>query len=194
MTGPKAASACAPLFLLIALAAFAKPLPEVSMHTLIDFSGDPSEPRWVAVNDGVMGGRSRGEPTIKDRVLEFSGTLSLANNGGFSSVRTVEYAVSLSGYDAVILRVRGDGRRYQLRFVTDAEYRGIAVSYGADFVPPVGEWADVRVALDSLQPSVRGTSLKGPPFDPSQVRQIGLLIGDKQEGPFVLAIDWIGVE
>ncbi len=171
-----------------------KPLLKDSMRTLIEFLDKTSEPRWVAVNDGVMGGRSSGRPTISGGSLKFSGTLSLENNGGFSSVRTVDYAVNLSSTDAIVLRVRGDGRRYQLRLATDAQYRGIIVSYAAEFAPPAGKWTQVRLGLDSLQPSVRGTSLSGPPFDPSQVRQIGILIGDKQEGPFSLAIDWIGVE
>lgn len=194
MTGRIVAAACVSLFLLTAIAALAKPLPEVPMRTLIDFDGDSSEPRWVAVNDGVMGGRSSGVPTVKDGMLEFSGTLSLENNGGFSSVRTVDYAVNLSNAKAVVLRVRGDGRRYQLRLATNAKYRGIVVSYGADFVSPAGEWTEVRLSLGSLQATVRGTMLNGPPFDPSQIRELGLLVGDKQEGSFSLTVDWIAVE
>ena len=164
------------------------------MRTLINFDGDPSEPRWVAVNDGVMGGRSSGSPTVDDGMLEFSGTLSLENNGGFASVRTVDYAVNLSSAETVVLRVRGDGRRYQLRLATSARNRGIAVSYGADFIAPAGEWTEVRLRLDSLQPRVRGTLLNGPPLDPAQIKEVGLLIGDKQEGPFSMDVDWIGVE
>lgn len=166
----------------------------VSMRTLINFDENPSEPRWVAVNDDVMGGCSRGGPLLHDGLLHFSGELSLANNGGFASVRTVDYAVNLSGASVIVLRVRGDGRRYQLRLSTHAQYRGIAVSYSAEFVSAIDEWTEFRPSLDSLQPSVRGTLLSGPPFEPAQVQQIGLLIGDKQAGPFSLAIDWIGVE
>ena len=40
-------------------------------------------------NGDVMGGRSNCGPTVADGKLEFSGKLSLANNGGFSSVRSV---------------------------------------------------------------------------------------------------------
>ena len=36
--------------------------------------------------------------------------------------------------------------------------------------------------------------LQGPPLDPAQVREIGLLIADKREGPFTLLVDWIAVE
>ena len=75
----------------------------------------PQEPRWVAVNDGVMGGRSTGGPTLPDGTLKFRGDLSLANNGGFASVRSVGRSFDLSSATAVVLRVKGDGRSYQLR-------------------------------------------------------------------------------
>ena len=32
------------------------------MKTLMSFEDGADEPRWVAVNDGVMGGRSQGGP------------------------------------------------------------------------------------------------------------------------------------
>ncbi len=42
---------------------------------------------WQAVNDGVMGGVSDGRFRMTERqTLEFYGTLSLENNGGFASV------------------------------------------------------------------------------------------------------------
>lgn len=164
------------------------------MRPLFHFDGSPHEPSWVAVNDGVMGGRSRGGPLLADGQLQFSGALSLANNGGFSSVRSVGRAFDLSDVTTVVLRVRGDGRRYQLRLATDARYRNMAVSYGAEFATTAGQWTEVRLRLDSLKPTVRGYALPGPPLDPAQVREIGLLIGDKREGPFALAVDWIAVE
>lgn len=164
------------------------------MQTLVDFHGDPCEPHWVVVNDGVMGGRSSGELHIEHGSLRFSGMLSLDRNGGFSSVRTVDFVADLSDFSAVVLRVLGDGRHYQLRLQTDAEIRGIRVSYGAEFNAAAGKWAEVRIGFNSLQPSVRGTLLKEPPFNPSMVRQIGVLIADKREGPFLLSIDWIAVE
>lgn len=158
------------------------------------FDGGPSEPQWIAVNDGVMGGRSRGAPALVDGTLHFTGVLSLANNGGFSSVRTLDRSFDLSNVTALVLRVRGDGRDYQLRLKTDATARGIAVSYGAPLSAPPADWTEVRVPLDHLRASVRGMTLDGPPFDPSRVREIGLLIGDQREGPFSLAVDWIAVE
>lgn len=164
------------------------------MATLISFDGSPTEPRWVAVNDGVMGGRSQGGPALSDGHLQFRGELSLANNGGFSSVRTVGEEFDFSGATAVVLRVRGDGRPYQLRLATAARYRGIAVSYGGEFATVAGRWTDVRVPLDTLVPTVRGVRLDGPPLDPTRVREIGILIADQREGAFALDVDWIGLE
>ena len=164
------------------------------MRTLMNFDNSPQEARWIAVNDGVMGGRSSGGPRVADGQLEFAGELSLANNGGFASVRSVGRDFDLSDASQVVLRVRGDGRRYQLRLATDVRYRGISVSYGAEFETTAGEWTEVRVPLASLTPTVRGSNLQGPPIDPSQIREIGLLIGDKREGAFALSVDWIAVE
>jgi monofunctional biosynthetic peptidoglycan transglycosylase len=167
---------------------------EPSMRVLASFDESATEPGWVAVNDDVMGGRSTGGPRVAGGQLEFRGDLSLANNGGFASVRSVGSGFDLAGATAMVLRVRGDGRRYQLRLATDARYRGIAVSYGAGFETTAGQWTEVRVPLDTLEATVRGSRLQGPPMDASRVREIGLLIADKREGPFMLAVDWIAVE
>lgn len=164
------------------------------MRTLVSFDESPKEPRWIAVNDGVMGGRSSGSPTVENGELEFRGELSLANNGGFASVRSVGRDFDLSDGSVVVLRVWGDGRRYQLRLATDARYRGISISYGAEFETTAGEWTQARLPLASLTPTVRGSRLQGPPLATSQIREIGLLIADKREGAFALKVDWIAVE
>ena len=56
---------------------------------LFGFASPNASADWQAVNDGVMGGVSDGRFRITDRqTLEFYGTLSLENNGGFASVRS----------------------------------------------------------------------------------------------------------
>ncbi len=164
------------------------------MRTLVNFDNGPQELRWVAVNDGVMGGQSSGELLVENGELKFRGHLSLANNGGFASVRSVGRDFDLNDASVVVLRVRGDGRVYQLRLATDARYRGVSISYGAEFETTAGEWTEVRLLLASLTPTVRVSRLQGPPLDSSQIREIGLLIADKREGAFMLAVDWIAVE
>ena len=56
---------------------------------LFDFTGADAAKEWQTINDGVMGGVSDGKFKITDKkTLEFYGTLSLENNGGFASVRS----------------------------------------------------------------------------------------------------------
>lgn len=161
------------------------------LQPLLEFADVEREPRWVAVNDGVMGGRSQGGPELRDGQLHFTGTLSLENNGGFSSVRSVGARYDFSGGKALVLRVKGDGRSYQLRLATGLRYRGIPISWGGTFETTAGQWTEVSVPFDSLVPTVFGNVLRGPPIDLAQVRELGFLIGDKREGDFALAVEWV---
>jgi NADH dehydrogenase [ubiquinone] 1 alpha subcomplex assembly factor 1 len=167
---------------------------EGQMDALIQFEGNAGEPKWIAVNDGVMGGLSRGGPEVKDGSLHFMGTLSLENNGGFSSVRTAKANYDFSGKATLVMRVKGDGRKYQLRLATDARFNGSAISYGAEFSTEKDKWIEVKVPFEALSPSWRGRKLDGPPLDLSKVEELGLLIGDKKAGPFKIEVDWIAVE
>jgi monofunctional biosynthetic peptidoglycan transglycosylase len=166
---------------------------EETMQHLLDFEKAEAGPKWFSVDDGVMGGISKGLVDIKHGSLHFQGDLSLENNGGFSSIRTSgDY--DFSGKKTIILRVKGDGRTYQLRLATDARYRGSAVSYGTEFATETAKWIEVKIPIEALSPSWRGRMLDGPALDLSNVEEIGILIGDKKAGAFSLEIDWIAVE
>ncbi|MCE9533999.1 MAG: CIA30 family protein [Planctomycetes bacterium] len=78
---------------------------------LFDYTGADAAKAWQTVNDGVMGGVSEGKFKITDKkTLEFFGTLSLENNGGFASVRSKAKKLGLQKGDTIIAKVRGDGR------------------------------------------------------------------------------------
>ena len=56
--------------------------------TIFDFNTKSNITNWRIVDDVVMGGRSNGNFKINDSGYgEFSGTVSLENNGGFSMVQ-----------------------------------------------------------------------------------------------------------
>lgn len=164
------------------------------MKKLMEFKNQATEPEWIAVNDGVMGGLSKGGPLIKDGLLHFAGNLSLENSGGFSSIRTLNRKYDFSGKTALVIRLKGDGRIYQLRLATDARYRGSAVSYAAQFTTENGKWIVVKVPFKTLSPTWRGMDLEGPPFDSSKVEELGFLIADKKAGEFEIEVDWMAVE
>ncbi|HSP41258.1 MAG TPA: CIA30 family protein [Luteolibacter sp.] len=162
-------------------------------HSVAEFTpGESEKLDWRIVDDGVMGGLSQGRREIgKDGILRFFGTLSLENNGGFSSLRTGDVKLDLSGAEGVVLRVKGDGRTYQLRFSTDAEYRGREMSFQAAFPTTKDEWTEVKVPFDRFVGTWRGRELPDKVFDPAKIRRIGLQLADKKQGPFELRIDWI---
>ena len=70
---------------------------------------------WNIVNDSVMGGRSQATlKLINNTYANFKGYLSLQNNGGFSSIRAY-YPPDLTNIKSIVLKVRGDGRKYNFR-------------------------------------------------------------------------------
>lgn len=59
-------------------------------RSLFIFDNADAAKAWVNVNDNVMGGISNGRLKITpEKTLLFYGNLSLANNGGFASVRSL---------------------------------------------------------------------------------------------------------
>lgn len=162
--------------------------------TILEFGNASAEPAWSVVNDDVMGGVSTGEVEVSEGRMRFFGELSLANNGGFASVRTRDWTADLSAAEALWLRVKGDGRTWQLRLSTDARVRRSWVSYSQSFDTEVDRWIEVRLPLSDFTPTYRGSVLSGPPLDAARIREMGLLIGDKIEAPFALELDWVRVE
>lgn len=160
------------------------------MSEIVELAGaDAGE--WSVVNDDVMGGRSTSDvERTDDGTLRFHGHVSLENNGGFASVRTDIGPVDLSSFRGVALRVRGDGRRYQLRLRVAGRWSRIW--YKATFETVDDEWIEVRHPFSDFEPTFRGRRPPdAPPLDPSAVRQVGVLIADEREGPFTLEVDRI---
>ena len=161
---------------------------------LFDFSGPSAITTWAPINDGVMGGLSHGEIRHEaEGYATFTGHVSLENNGGFASVRCKPDQLGRSGVLAYVLEVRGDGKRYKLNLRTDDAFDG--VNYQASFAPPEGIWTTCRLAAADFLPSWRGRPVPGaPPLDMARVRQIGLMITDRQEGRFRLAVHTISTD
>jgi NADH dehydrogenase [ubiquinone] 1 alpha subcomplex assembly factor 1 len=161
--------------------------------SLFAFGSPDTAADWQAVNDGVMGGVSDGRFRITERqTLEFSGTLSLENNGGFASVRSRPRTLGLQAGDTLVARVRGDGRDYQFNLYASGRAR--ALSYRAPVQTRSGEWIEVAVPLDRFEATSFGRVLRGAnPMDPRSVTSIGFLLADKTPGPFMLEVAWIKV-
>lgn len=146
---------------------------------------------WQVVNDDVMGGISTSQVRVtEDGTVVFAGTVSLENNGGFASVRSVPARHDLTGCDAFVVRVRGDGQRY--KFTVRMERSFDSAIYQAAFPTKAGEWQPHRLGFRDFVPTFRGRVLAGkPPLDPAQITSVGFLISDRQTGPFHLELAWV---
>ena len=122
--------------------------------------------------------------------MTFSGNVSLENNGGFASCRTVPFTLNLQDYSHITLRVRGDGNQYSFRLWTNNRWDG--ASYVTSFKTTIDEWEEIHLTLADFYPQFRGYRLRDyPKLDPSSICQMGILISDKQEGAFNIQVDWI---
>ena len=134
--------------------------------------------------------RSSKVTMIEGDKMQFSGTLSLANNGGFASVRSKKKALGLKAGDSIKLRVKGDGRKYTFNLYIPTQQ--VAFSYQKDFETKANEWTEVKIPLSDFQAKSFGQSVDQP-LDPTKVNSVGVLLGDKKEGAFEIVIDWMKV-
>jgi hypothetical protein len=155
---------------------------------IFDFNTGASLDSWYVVDDVVMGGRSSGSLTINEEGHGvFSGSISLENNGGFSSLRHSLNEMNVAGASNILLKIKGDGKKYQLRIKHD---RSSYYSYISWFETS-GEWEEINIPLKDMYPSFRGRTLDMPDFDHESIQEIGLLIGNKKAEDFRLLIDRI---
>ena len=163
-----------------------------SVRALFDFAAPGAAQRWQAVNDGVMGGVSDGRFRLTpEGTLEFSGVLSLENNGGFASVRTKPAGLGLRPGDSLVVRVKGDGREYMLNAYT--KNARMAFSWRAPVPTIDGEWTEVTIPLTELVPTSFGRVLEGQgPVNPADINALGFMLSDKKPGKFRLEIESVG--
>ena len=136
------------------------------------------------VDDGVMGGKSAGYFKINAKGNgEFYGHVSLENNGGFSSVR-YQTTVHVNANTSIMLHIKGDGKRYQIRVKESADQKESFVNY----FTTSGAWQTVTIHLKDLYPKFRGKHLDSANFSGTKISEIGFLIGNKKAEPFNLEI------
>lgn len=159
-------------------------------ETIICDFAQPPNLTWQIVNDDVMGGISASTFRIADQLAIFRGTVSLENNGGFASVRTMPTNLNLPAATDFVLRVRGDGRQYKFTARMNSNFDGAL--YQSSFSTRKDEWQEIRLPLEKFVPSFRGRQLIGEPsLAAPKITSLGFLIADEQAGPFQLEIAWI---
>ena len=155
--------------------------------TVASFESDEPLKSWTSVNDGVMGGISKGGFKRSEQgTLLFTGDLSLENNGGFASIRMKPSALGLSGMSALVVKARGDGRTYWVDLRVTNQMN--ASSYRAYLPTTAGEWQETRIPFADFKLQAFGRELPVKPLNVAAVTSVGFTLADKKAGPFALEI------
>ena len=155
-----------------------------AQQTIFSFPQANSTEDWQIVNDGVMGGLSKSEITLTEEGYgQFSGHVSLENNGGFASVRLITN-VEIQSESQIVLNLKGDGKTYQFRLKGDQSQ---PQSYVQEFQTN-GQWQTIKLKLNEFSPQFRGRILDLPNFNFSKIEEIRFLIANKKEEDFKLLV------
>lgn len=166
-------------------------MPQDRSSVLFDFNMDADMTNWYVVNDGVMGGLSRGTFSLNDAGNGlFKGYVTTENNGGFSSVRYQFPEKKVTNFTHVVLKVKGDGKSYQFRIKENRRQR---YSYIATFETS-GDWETIKIPFNSFYPGFRGYKLDMPKYAGASMEEIAMLIGNKRKESFSLEINSISLE
>lgn len=160
----------------------------------IDFGQKNDIQNWLVANDGVMGGLSEGNIQWKDESLLFRGTVSLENNGGFSSIRSPYSDMDLSGYETVEVRYRSKGQSMGLTLNLDQRF--YIPNFKTILETTDGEWKTVTVPLlDFKQYQVgRPTGASAAKEDLAEVIRLGIITNDKAPTAFALEVDYVSFQ
>lgn len=160
----------------------------MSSKIIFDFNKNSSLQNWVVVDDVVMGGVSSGTLKLnEDGFGVFQGSISLDNNGGFSSLRYRFPKISVKNYTQIVIKLKGDGKNYQFRIKSNSSNY---YSYIKPFSTS-GEWQEITIPLNEMYASFRGRRLDLANFSDDAIEEVAFLIGNKKTENFKLLLDTI---
>lgn len=158
---------------------------KLTIMLAINMHIDLSPSNWQIVNDTVMGGKSTSSVTKAiEGGLQFSGKVSLENNGGFCMVKSILPKPISKEATMCTFTVIGDGKTYQFRLKPSKNDRE---SYVMNFKTDKTEQS-LSFKIADFKPYFRGRSLNLPPITKKEIEEIAFLVGNKKEESFSLTI------
>lgn len=138
---------------------------------------------WQALNDTIMGGRSRGSVRASSEGLLMEAFVE-PEGGGFVSCRSPVFdpPLDLSSYGALEIQLDGDGRRFKLALACRDGVAGLTelipggLRWVAEFSTRSQGTSSVVIPFNRLTPSVRATPVGMPlRFDAAAVTRLQVL-------------------
>ena len=135
-----------------------------------------------------MGGVSKGFFEMNE-TLEFYGTLSLENHGGFASVRSYREPIEgVTDDSTFIVKVKGDGRPYEFN-LHNGDDRSENVLFKSSFSTVRDEWVELEFPVQNFVASIMGQEIPWIKLDVNDIGGIGFLIADGKEGDFNIEVE-----
>lgn len=165
----------------------------VPSEVAMDFTKKEAQ-NWSVQLDGVMGGRSSGAVEFSASGLHFKGNLSLENNGGFAAIRSPWGQFDLSDAKRVKVRIKGDGRVYKVTL--DDTKAWYLPNYEVKMKTEKGKWLDLNIPISDFRISRMGEMGSSAPNSDQMagVIRVGIILADKNPGPFELEVASIEFE
>lgn len=155
-------------------------------RTLFQFSQKADLRGWKVENDSAAGGHSTSRLFINEAGNAiFTGDLSGENKEDVPSAQYTFSPIRVSDGKAIVLGLKGDGKRYQLRVAS-----GPKTAYVSDFETS-GEWQTIEIPFASLRAIPCGEEPDLPCFPGKTMSGIHLLAANGTTGSFQLEIDRI---
>jgi len=160
----------------------------------IDFGTEKMGDQWVVLNDGVMGGLSKGKIAMQTNSLQFKGEISLANNGGFASIRSPYGDCALAEKSSVVLSYRTVGYSFAFLLKTDKRYYN--PYYKLALPHTAGYWKTARLDLMDFEEYIMGrkTGKKITKEKLKEVIRLGIITNEKKADDFFIEINYLKVE
>lgn len=157
---------------------------------IFDFDRQSDVNQWYQTNDDVMGGISNSKMSLDNYGNGvFSGKVSTANNGGFAMTRLPVNISIDDNKSKIVLRLKGDGKKYQFRIKSESNQR---FWYVQSFQTSTKN-EEIELPLSDFYASFRGYELNIDNFSETKIKEVAILIGNKKNEEFKLEIDKITI-
>ncbi len=158
----------------------------------IDFGITKKGTNWRIVNDGVMGGLSKGQKVLTENSIVFKGEVSLDNNGGFSSLRhSLENNNKIAKFEELKIRYRSSGISQAITFAVSR--RWYVPNYKTSIKNTNGEWKTIRIKLTDFKKYYIGRAMNESLVTETleEIIQIGIITDEKKYGDFEFEVDFL---
>ena len=161
--------------------------------SIIDF-GNLAEKNqdWVLLSDNVMGGITKSTIEYSNDAVLLTGDISLANYGGFASIKTKYQRFDLSNYNGIKIRYRSANQKFVFT-LEDNKYWAKPYYKNAFSSNKNDTWEEAIIYFKDFKEMIIGqpTGNVMPLESLKKTVRLGIMTAEKKEGPFSLEVDYI---